>query len=120
LQTGITGKQVEQVSPFTLRTGLQYEQDKVKASIQYSYVHKQYSDATNAEYTSNAVIGLIPSYSIMDISLSYKLLHSLSADIHIQNVFNELYFTRRAESYPGPGILPSDPRNITCSIQYSL
>ena len=120
LLTGIKGKQVEQVSPFTLRTGLQYEQDKLKASIQYSYVYKQYSDATNAEYTSNAVIGLIPSYSIMDISLSYKLLQSLIVDMHIQNVCNESYFTRRAESYPGPGILPSDPRNITCSIQYSL
>ena len=35
----------------------------------------------------------------------------------INNIFNETYFTRRATGYPGPGIIPSPPRNIYSTIQ---
>jgi Fe(3+) dicitrate transport protein len=31
-----------------------------------------------------------------------------------------MYFTRRAESYPGPGIIPSDGRSFYLTAQISL
>ena len=36
----------------------------------------------------------------------------------INNLANEIYFTRRATGYPGPGIIPSPPRNYYLTIQF--
>jgi len=38
----------------------------------------------------------------------------------INNLLNEKYFTRRAEGYPGPGILPSDMRSFFLTLQVKL
>jgi Fe(3+) dicitrate transport protein len=43
----------------------------------------------------------------MDISTSYSY-KFLKASFTINNLANATYFTRRAESYPGPGIIPAD------------
>ena len=43
-------------------------------------------------------------------------MEKLSAEINVNNALNTTYFTRRASGYPGPGILPSDPRNVTFSL----
>jgi Fe(3+) dicitrate transport protein len=36
------------------------------------------------------------------------------------NALNEQYFTRRAESYPGPGIIPADGRAFFLSLQIKI
>jgi Fe(3+) dicitrate transport protein len=36
------------------------------------------------------------------------------------NLLNATYFTRRAEGYPGPGIIPSDPRNYYLSLTIEI
>ena len=38
----------------------------------------------------------------------------------INNIFDEIYFTRRATGYPGPGIIPSPPRNTYLTLQIIL
>jgi len=38
----------------------------------------------------------------------------------LNNIFNKEYFTRRATGYPGPGIIPSPPRNFYLTIQYKF
>jgi Fe(3+) dicitrate transport protein len=83
----------------------------LSASLQVSYTAEHFSDATNAILTSTAVEGLIPSYTVADISVSYTW-KMLSAEASCNNLFNRQYFTRRAESYPGPGIIPSDGRGF--------
>ena len=80
---------------------------------------KQYSDATNAEITPTAVDGAVPAYKVMDFSASYNWKwFTLSGSVN--NVLNERYFTRRADGYPGPGILPSDPRGYYVTLQVKL
>jgi Fe(3+) dicitrate transport protein len=71
-------------------------------------VHRHYSDGTNATSDPNAIAGLIPSYYVVDLNLSYKMNKYIHVKGGVNNVTNNQYFTRRATSYPGPGIIPSD------------
>mgnify|MGYP000962701028 FL=1 len=43
----------------------------------------------------------------MDLNASYSY-KWFKWNLSINNLSNNIYFTRRAESYPGPGIIPSD------------
>jgi Fe(3+) dicitrate transport protein len=38
----------------------------------------------------------------------------------INNFANEMYYTRRATGYPGPGILPSDGRSFYLTLQVKM
>jgi len=55
----------------------------------------------------------------MDISANYSW-RFLGFSAGVNNVANASYFTRRAEGYPGPGILPADPVNIYFTLQVKL
>lgn len=105
--TAISGNYVEMVPPYTIRTGIQFDYKKFQFNYQFSYVHTHYTDASNAEATSNAIYGKIPAYMIMDISTSYTFKKWFKLAGGINNLTNEKYFTRRATAYPGPGIIPS-------------
>ena len=109
--SAIEGKHVELTPPVTVRTGVEGRYRDFRATFQYSFIAEQYSDATNAVRTSSAVEGIIPSYQVMDLSLSYKP-GVLIFEGGINNLVNAKYFTRRASGYPGPGIIPSDGRNF--------
>ncbi|MGN7989608.1 TonB-dependent receptor domain-containing protein [Pedobacter sp. 22226] len=118
-ETAIKDKLVEFVPPLLFRTGLSFGAKKYDVSLQFSHVAKQYSDATNAEFTERAVDGVVPAYNVMDLSGSYNWKwFTLSGSIN--NLLNEKYFTRRADGYPGPGILPSDPRTYYLTLQVKL
>ena len=69
------------------------------------------------EGTLSGVIGKIPSYQIIDLSANY-LFGKFKIETGINNLANEVYFTRRATGYPGPGIIPSPPRNYYVTIQF--
>lgn len=107
----IKGKRVEMVPPIMIRSGTQVRYKKFKASLQFSHIAQHYTDATNAELTATAVEGLIPSYQVMDLSMSYRI-KRFGFEFTVNNLLNEYYFTRRAEGYPGPGIIPSDGRGF--------
>lgn len=113
------GKQLEFVAPIILRTGIDFGYKKLKLSYQYSFTSKHYSDATNAEWVPNAVVGVIPSYGVMDISGSYQW-KWFTLQAGINNLTNEVYFTRRATSYPGPGILPADGLSFYITLRFEL
>jgi Fe(3+) dicitrate transport protein len=114
----IRGKEVELVSPLTLRLGFEGKLLRTSFLLQHSYTHQHYSDATNTFRSATAINGIIPSYQVTDLIVSQKLSSKLLIELGIQNLFNEIYFTRRAEGYPGPGIIPSDPRNGFLRIEY--
>jgi len=113
------GKKVEMVPPFIFRTGMTIGGDNLSVSYQYSYTKEHFSDATNSDYQINAVVGLIPSYSVMDVSLKYSF-KKFQLETGINNLTNQSYFTRRAVAYPGPGIIPSMPRNFYICLQIKL
>lgn len=118
-EVAFENKKVELVPPFTLKTGVKVGYKGFSASYQYSYTHEHFSDATNSLSQGNAVNGIIPSYYISDLSLKYTF-NKLQFGTGVNNLFDHTYFTRRASGYPGPGIIPSAPRNFFISLQIKL
>jgi Fe(3+) dicitrate transport protein len=103
-----------------IKTGIRFGYKNFLSSIQYSYLSSQFSDATNAKGGSiSGVTGEIPAYDILDISASYKY-KFLKLETGINNVLDKKYFTRRATGYPGPGIIPSSPRNYYVGLELKL
>ena len=117
--TAFYGKKVEMVPPLILRSGMTIGGDNLSISYQFSFTEEHYSDATNSDYQINAVVGLIPSYSVMDVSLKYKY-KKIQIETGVNNLTNQSYFTRRAVAYPGPGIIPSMPRNYYLCLQIKI
>ena len=125
--TAFNDKLVEFVPPVTIKTGATFAYKKFSISYQYSFVQEHYTDATNAGkdnngnlvFIPNAIIGTIPSYSVMDLSLKYEI-DRIRFEGGVSNLTNQSYFTRRATGYPGPGIIPSAIRNYYFTIQLSL
>ena len=56
---------------------------------------------------------------IMDFSISQKF-KKFKLEMGINNVLDNYYFTRRATGYPGPGIIPSPPRNFYLTTQFKF
>ncbi len=80
-------------------------------TYQVSKIASIYTDATNTEYpTNNAQLGKIHGYTISDISFSYNILDNFGIRGGINNLENEVYFTRRASGYPGPGLISGEGR----------
>ena len=119
-EVGITNKEVEFVPKNNLKTGFKFGYKDFAINFQYSYLSSQFTDSSNAKSGNlSGVIGEIPSYEISDLSISYKL-RNLKFESGINNLFDEIYFTRRATGYPGPGIIPSPPRNAYLTVEIKL
>lgn len=115
----IEGSKVEYVPDLMFRGGLNFAWRDLKGSYQFSYLGDQFSDATNSIRNPSALTGLIPAYQVMDVSLEYRLKrYKMTAGVN--NLTNEKYFTRRAESYPGPGIIPATIRSFYLSFGVRL
>ena len=117
--TSIDGKYVEMAPPLLLRSGSGLQWRSWRASFQYAYTSKQYSDASNAERTASAVEGVIPAYGVADLSLKWRY-KWLIAEASCNNLFDARYFTRRADSYPGPGIIPAEGRGFFVTLGFEL
>ncbi|MDB5282546.1 MAG: hypothetical protein JWO06_1621 [Bacteroidota bacterium] len=113
-------KRVELAPAIVFKSGLNFKIAKFSASYQVSYTSQQFTDASNAIFTSNAINGLIPAYYIMDFSMEYTLNKYFSVSATINNLSNNHYFTRRADSYPGPGIIPSDGISVFATMQVKI
>lgn len=113
------GNRVELVPEKILRTGVTISYKDFKLTYQYAYTSEQFTEATNAKLTSSAVDGLIPAYSVMDLSLSYTY-KWVSLSTGVNNLLDSYYFTRRADGYPGPGIIPSDGRSLYVTLGVKL
>ncbi len=121
VKTNLKNKKVENAPMNILRTGLTYQLKGFSVTGQLSYVDQAYADANNTfTPTANGQNGLIPSYTITDISAGYVFNKHVNVKGGINNLTNERYFTRRAGGYPGPGLLPSDGRNFFISLGLTL
>jgi Fe(3+) dicitrate transport protein len=113
-------KKVELAPDVIFKTGLSYKNKNFSASYQVAYTSSQFTDATNAIFTADAIDGLVPAYTVMDISAGYKLNKTFTLQGTINNLADKRYFTRRADSYPGPGIIPADARSFFLTLQVKL
>ena len=119
-ENGVVGKKVEFVPNINLKTGIKYGFENLVINVQYSYISRQFTDSSNSiKGNISGIIGEIPKYSLTDISLSY-LLKRIRLEYGINNLTNTFYFTRRATGYPGPGIIPSPPRNMYLTLQIKI
>ena len=119
-EPGVVGKEVEFVPKYNVKYGIKFGYKNFTSYIQYSYLASQFSDSSNSiESNLSGVIGEIPAYDILDFSMNYKL-GKIKLETGINNILNNFYFTRRATGYPGPGIIPSPPRNYYFTLQYKF
>ena len=121
-EQNVLGKRVEFIPNVNLKTGAQVGYKNVLASIQLTYLSLQFTDAQNSQAAlqgdiRNGIIGPIPSYRVLDLSLSYNF-KRYSLEMGVNNFSNVAYFTRRATGYPGPGIIPSDGRSYYITVGY--
>jgi len=115
------GKRVENAPENIFRGGMSFGYKNFLLTGQLSYVGKTFSDANNTvQSVANGQTGLIPAYSITDVTAKYKFSKNLNIKGGINNLFDERYFTRRAAGYPGPGLLPGDARNFFITIGAKL
>ena len=117
---GVEGNKVEFVPNINFKTGIRFGYKNLLSNIQYTYLSKQFTDATNAKLGNlSGVIGEIPAYDILDVSFSFSY-KKFKLETGVNNVLNNYYFTRRATGYPGPGIIPSPDRNLYISLEIKL
>lgn len=110
-------KKVENAPQDILRAGISFGYKSFLFTTQLSHVGAAFSDANNTLAASaNGNTGLIPSYTVTDLTASYKFSKNLNIKAGVNNVGDKRYFTRRAGGYPGPGALPADGRTFFISI----
>jgi Fe(3+) dicitrate transport protein len=117
LETNLKNKKVENAPENILRTGITVTYKTISLTGQLSYIDESYADANNTIIpTANAQNGLIPAYSVMDLTAVFKYSARLNIKGGVNNLSDQKYFTRRAGGYPGPGALPADGRTFFISV----
>ncbi|MGQ0740327.1 MAG: TonB-dependent receptor family protein [Bacteroidota bacterium] len=115
------GKKVENAPEHIFRGGITAGYKSFLLTTQVSHVDETFSDANNTVIpTANGNNGLIPSYTVTDLTATYKFSKGLNFKAGVNNLFDKRYFTRRAGGYPGPGVLPGDSRTFFISVGAKL
>lgn len=113
----IVGNKVEAVPNWISRNGLDILFKGFSCSILFSYTGSTFSDALNSVTPpASGARGFTPSYSVWDFNASLRVSPYFSIKGGISNIFNKQYFTKRPTFYPGPGIWPSDGRNVYLTV----
>lgn len=113
----VSGNKVEGVPDWISRNGITIRFREASLSLLYSFTGESYADALNTrEPSATGSVGLVPSYSILDINTSVRISNQVMVRVNLNNVTNERYFTKRPSFYPGPGIWSSDGRSVSVSI----
>ena len=118
-ESAFQSNRVEHTPAILFRSGFDLGWRDVNLSYLISYTDKQFTDATNAVQTGNAVNGIIPAYYVMDLNVSYKF-WKMKFTGGIENITDNRYFTRRATGYPGPGIIPSSGRTFFITLSFKV
>jgi len=106
-----SGNYVENAPEVVNRLGGSVGHGPWEASLQWSIVTRQFTDANNTVSSPDALVGVIPEYHVLDLSAHYELPHRTTLTAGINNLTDEHYFTIRTTEYPGPGIIPSIGRS---------
>lgn len=105
------GNRVEAAANSINRIGIILNTKTFSSTLQINQIGDAFGDASNAVTSSNPIAGYIPSYTVADFSTTYRVKnYVLKAGIN--NLTNAMYFTRRTDEYPGPGIIPAIGRSI--------
>ncbi len=110
---------VENVPVVNYKMGVSVSGHGFGAGFQFNHVGSIYTDASNAEFYPDATVGTIPAYTVMDLTAKYNW-SRYTVEGSINNLSDQIYFTRRATGYPGPGIIPAERRMLFFTFQVRL
>lgn len=117
VEGNLSNKKIENAPSKINRYGVTYSKKGLSITWQMSDIGKAFADASNSIVpNATATTGLIPAYKVQDVSASYKFLKHYNIKASVNNLTNQMYFTRRSGGYPGPGILPADGRTMNISL----
>lgn len=115
--TQIKDKRVENAPTYIHRVGATYSYKGFSASWQLSSVSDVFTDAANTEKANAAAtVGKLEGYTVMDANIAYKFQKNYMIQAGVNNLTDEVYATRRAGGYPGPGIMPGNGRTFYFTI----
>ncbi len=112
----LKGNHLEGVPDWINRTGLEFRYKGIMTTLQTSSVSENYSDANNTTFNATGATGVVPSYRVWDWSFTWSFMKIYRFSTGVNNLTNLMYFTRRINMYPGPGILPADGRTFYLSL----
>ena len=113
------GNNVEYAPEIINRIGLIYSKNRLSASAQFSHQTEAYADAANTIRSSNAIVGRIPGYGLVDFSTTFRM-KKFKLRAGLNNITDKRYFTQRTDEYPGPGIISSAGRSYYAGIGFDL
>lgn len=117
----IKGNKIEAVPDWISRNGLDILYKGLSCTFLYSYTSSSFSDALNTVIPpATGARGFTPSYAIWDFNFSFKSDSFYSIRAGVNNILDKQYFTKRPTFYPGPGIWPSDGRNVYMTLGIRL
>ena len=103
------GNKAEYAPAVIDRFGITYAYKRLSTTFLLSHTAKSFSDASNTTFSSDAEVGIIPAYTVMDWSATLKI-RKYNIKFGVNNLSDARYFTFRTVEYPGPGIIPSTGR----------
>jgi Fe(3+) dicitrate transport protein len=112
-------KKVEFVPQNILRSGITFKTSFLSTSLSMSSLSSQFSDANNTISSATGNNGIVPAYQVWDWTINVNV-KMFKAGCSVNNITNEKYFTRRSTAYPGPGLIPADPRNFNVFLGVKL
>ena len=117
----IEGNFVESTPRVISRNGLTLRYKKASLTTLYSYTAQSYADAFNTvKPSANGSVGLVPSYGIIDFNSTFRVSKMIIVKANVNNALNKMYFTKRPQFYPGPGIWASDGRGFSLSVSTKI
>ena len=114
-----SGNSVPYAPKYVERVGLDYSYRGFSMNLQYSYTSLCFSDPGDAKFSSDGLVGTIPSYGVIDLSATYKVA-KYEFRLGVNNLTDAAYFTMRTDEYPGPGIIPSIGRMIYIGLSETM
>ncbi|HWE43344.1 MAG TPA: TonB-dependent receptor [Gemmatimonadaceae bacterium] len=113
------GKRVEYAPRAIERAGVTLAAGPLGTTLLASHVGSAFGDANNTVRSDDAVVGVIPAYTVLDWSATARLGAHVRVQAGVNNVADRKYFTRRTDEYPGPGIIPALGRSGYVSLRLS-
>ena len=113
----VRGNRVEYAPRTVERVGTTLACGPVSATFLASHTSMAYGDADNTVRSEDAVVGLIPAYTVLDLSTTITLPRGWQLQGGVNNLSDRRYFTRRTDEYPGPGIIPSSGRSVYVTLR---
>ena len=113
----VRGNRVEYAPRIVERAGLTFARGPLSTTMVAGHTTASYADADNTVRSVDAIVGLIPAYTVFDMSATLRLPAGWRIQGGMNNLTDRRYFTRRTDEYPGPGILPSAGRSVYLTLR---